>query len=153
MDGTFFSWEELRERADSLVNLENIVNLARDIEELIQIDEDDLNESRDKLLKAKTNLDILIRVLLTLLRRKFVVDKKIDTIVFHAFQENYGRIVMWLDKDVDFWEDHSYETINILRLKIMANKISEILYGDIYFPLDSAIEWEIENSRISSNCS
>ena len=140
-------WEELTARANSLIDLTEVVKLAREVEELLSIDEDYLKESKNKILQAKFSIDILLRVLFTLLRKDFVSNKKTDTIVFHAFQENYGRLIWRLDKEVEFWKTAS-SSIDLIRLKITAGEIEEILYGDIYYPLDSAIKWEIENSKV-----
>lgn len=137
-------WNELQEKAP--VDLRNIISLARDIENKIRIKLNNIEKSKENILLARARFDVIIRLLLSLLRDKKILEKETDKILFVMFQENFARILKRLDEIEENRILNLAKNVDIGNLTVYAEEIESILYGDLYFPLLKASE-EAKNPR------
>jgi len=140
------SWTSLQK--ESVIDLREIIKIGREIDNSIgALMEGEIEP--ELIYDIRSKLDILIRLLHSILYDEDVVKQTTDEwLHYKLFQENYGRLF----KIVDEIEG------NLSGLKII-NKVNKgawmpylsqlqsMLYGDIYYPLMMASQYEKKDKR------
>ena len=139
------NWTALggRYEKDYGVDISSIISMAKDVEDKLETEIIDGDENLSDVLAAKSQLWVIFRKIITLFSSETYRRRGSDKMVLIKMQEDFGRMIKRFDEHQDrqkFDITSSAREISSPKVIAFANELKEILYGDVYESLKSALD-------------
>lgn len=134
------SWNELNHVCP--IDISRIINYAREFESNLpnKITLENLNQSKEGVLKARANFDSMITTLVQVLHNRDILETKEDKILFAWMVDNFGRYIRRLDDEefnliVKFDEPKEEGRVGVSRIssysKLLITSCDSIIYESL----------------------
>lgn len=137
---------------NSPVDLRDIASMATKMK--VMLNGTKRRREGNQIFEIRTQLNVIIRALISLLHKEDIIKTKADIEVFLRLQENFGRLLNVLEQKEDLIASRPIDNYSGTRRIEMSKEtlsyiteLESIFIGDIYLPIKRALERNPKDGR------